>query len=195
MQALANMDARIWQAVIAGAFLAAGWIVNGWQNRRADERFRAEKLRDLHRALYAEIGTNLANLSVYMDMHDYVEGLEDRMRRDPDFIPFIPREHHDFVFDTVVPEIYLLPRQTIDRVVEYYTQIKTISAFADDMRGEGFKALSQDRRIAMYLDYLLMKRQALEFGNSALGAILAYQDGKGLSPSNPASALSGQPRE
>ena len=56
MSWLAAVDVRLWQAVIAGAFVAAGWLVNGWQNRREAARLRDEKLRDVHRALFAEIG-------------------------------------------------------------------------------------------------------------------------------------------
>ena len=35
---LGGLDGRIWQAVVAGGFVALGWIVNGWQERRAQAR-------------------------------------------------------------------------------------------------------------------------------------------------------------
>ena len=71
----------------------------------------------------------------------------------------------------------MLPRQTIDAIVAYYSQVKAISAIAEDMRGDAFKTLSQDRRIAMYSDYVEMKKQALAFGTYATNLIRAYADG------------------
>ena len=177
MDWLANLDARIWQAVIAGLFLGAGWFVNGLLNRRAAEALRQEKLRDMHRALYSEIGNNLANLWDDARIESYAEGMLERMREDEDFVPFIPREHNDTVFDTLLPDIYVLPRQTIDPIVAYYSQLKSLAALVDDMRGVSFKAMSQPRRIAMYSDYIEMKKQALSFGRYANAVIDAF--GKG----------------
>jgi len=173
----AAQDARIWQAIVAGAFVALGWIVNGWQNRRKATALRAEKLRDYHRALYAEIGTNLANLFDEKRLDSYAAGLIEKMREDSKFVPFIPREHNDYTFDALIREIHILPRHTIDPIVAYYSQIKAIAALADDMRGEAFKTMSQDRRIAMYSDYIEMKKQALSFGRFANAMITAYSNG------------------
>jgi len=58
---LLGIDARVWQAVVAGAFLAPGRMVNGWQNRR--ER---RALRD-------------APVPCYSHLHA-IEGLADDMR-------------------------------------------------------------------------------------------------------------------
>lgn len=174
---LAQTDARIWQAVIAGAFVASGWVYNGWQNRREAARLRAERLRDVHRALYAEIGTTLANLWGDDNLRDQADRMIRKMREDPDFVPFIPREHGDFVYDAIVAEIHILPRRTIDPIVAYYSQIKAIAAHAEDMRGDGFRALVQDRRIEMYSDYVAMKDQLLQFGIYATKMIAAFSEG------------------
>ncbi|MBY6151995.1 hypothetical protein KUV47_02120 [Vannielia litorea] len=174
---LANLDARIWQAVIAGLFLGAGWFVNGVLNRREAAALRQEKLRDMHRALYAEIGNNLANLWDEERIESYAEGMLERMREDEEFVPLIPREHNDTVFDTLLPDIHVLPRQTIDPIVAYYSQLKSLAALVDDMRGAAFKGMSQQRRVAMYSDYIEMKKQALSFGSYANAVIDAF--GKG----------------
>jgi hypothetical protein len=171
------IDPRIWQAVIAGAFVSVGWLVNGWQNRRSAAHLRKEKLRDFHRAIHAEIGTNLANLWDEKRLESYSAGLIEKMREDDGFIPFIPRERNDFTYDALIGDIHILPRQTIDPIVVYYSQIKSIAALADDMRGAGFKAMAQDRRIAMYGDYIEMKKQALQFGRYANAMIVAFSDG------------------
>ncbi|MCO6381247.1 hypothetical protein [Oceanicola sp. 502str15] len=177
MEWLATLDPRIWQAVIAGLFLGAGWFVNGLLNRREAAALRREKLRDMHRALYAEIGNNLANLWDDERIESYAEGIVERMQGDPQFVPLIPREHNDTVFDVLLPDIHVLPRQTIDPIVAYYSQLKSIAALVDDMRGESFKSMAQTRRIAMYHDYIEMKKQALSFGRYANAVIDAF--GKG----------------
>lgn len=173
----AQIDTRIWQAVLAGAFVAGGWLYNGWQTRRAATRLRAEKLRDMHRAIFAEIGVYTANIWDTRAMSDYADDMVKRMEADPDFVPFIPRERGDLIFAELIPEIHILPRQTIDPIVAYYSQLTTISAIVDDMRGERFGTMSQDRRISMYRDYIEMKKQALQFGRFANAMINAY--GKG----------------
>tara|TARA_R110002110_G_scaffold77667_8_gene204022 strand:+ start:2171 stop:2803 length:633 start_codon:yes stop_codon:yes gene_type:complete len=173
----ASLDARIVQAVVAGSFLAVGWIVNGWQNRRDAARLRAEKLRDYHRALYAEIGTTLANLWGPETLAAQAETLMKQMRADETFVPFIPREHGDHVYNALISEIHILPRRTIDPIVAYYSQIKALAAHADDMRGDGFRNMGQSRRIAMYSDYVEMKEQLLQFGLFATAMIKAYAEG------------------
>ena len=172
-----SVDARLWQAVIAGAFVSVGWLVNGWQNRRAAVRLRAERLRDVHRALYAEIGTKVASLIGPETLIQEAEAMCERMERDPSFIPFISHEHGDYVFNSVIPDISVLPRRTIDPIVVCYSQIKALNAHAEDMRGERFLTMDQDRRIAMYKDYMAMKQQLLQFGLYANAMIKAYADG------------------
>ncbi|WP_102222713.1 hypothetical protein [Acidimangrovimonas sediminis] len=170
-------DARIWQAVIAGAVVAFGWWVNGWQNRRAAAARRAERLRDVHRALFAEIGAHLANLGGAEALDLYADRMVSRMEADPAFIPFIPHEANDRVFGAVVADIHILPRSSIDPVVAYYSQIASVAALARDMRGVGFRGLEQPRRIAIYRDYIEMKKQAFAFGDYALTIIDAYAKG------------------
>ena len=74
-------------------------------------------------------------------------------------------------------DIHVLPRQSIDGIVAYYSQIKALSALVDDMRGDAFAAMAPDRRIAMYRDYIEMKKQALRFGEFAKAMITAYAAG------------------
>lgn len=177
MTQLFAVDTRIWQAILAGAFVAAGWIVNGWQNRRAAAALRAEKLRDLHRALFAEIASYLANLDSIQALDSYRATLVGRMRDDPDYVPLIPRERNDTIFRACIAEIHILPRVTIDPIVTYYSQIFAIETLIDDMRGERFQTLEPERRIAMYSDYIDLKVQALNDGHYALRMIDAFAQG------------------
>lgn len=183
------LDPRIWQALIAGAFLAIGWVYNGWRNRVDGRRLRAEKLRDAHRALFAEIETFLVALESEETLDKYSEGLIDKMRADQRFVPFIPKERNDRVYSAIQSEINVLPRVTIDPVVMYYSLLDAISALAEDMRGETYKSLSQERRIAIYRDYIAMRKQALTYGRRANHLISVYaKDGK-LAAENTAAAL------
>ncbi|ARE39887.1 hypothetical protein RGUI_1746 [Rhodovulum sp. P5] len=173
----AALDARIWQAIVAGAFVAIGWIVNGWQNRREAAALRAERLRDVHRALYAEIASYLTNLDSVAALMAYRDDLVTRMQLDKTYVPLIPRERNDTVFRALVADIHILPRVTIDPIVSYYSQLFAIEAMIDDMRGERFKTLEPERRIAMYSDYIDLKIQAFNDGDYALKMIAAYAKG------------------
>ena len=174
---LAGLDPRVWQAFVAGVFLAFGWIFNGVQNRREAKRLRDEKLRDVHRALFAEIETNLANLIDSAALEEpYLDQTIEKMRANPDFIPFIPKERKDRLFDTIKAEIHILPRVTIDPVVRYYSQLDSIDALAQDMRGNTFKTLETERRIDMYVDFIYMRKQAHEYGRLANYLIKIYAD-------------------
>ncbi len=183
-----GLDPRIWQAIIAGVFVAAGWLVNGWQNRRAtaseaqhvrDDAAaqRAERLRDVHRALYAEIGANLSNLESVEALNVQRVSTLELMQSDPDYVPFLGRENRNLVFQAIVSEINILPRTSIDAVVAYYAQLASIDAMTEDLRGQTFANLSVDRRSAIYSDYMEMKIQALSYGNHALLMINEYAKG------------------
>ncbi len=177
MNWLASIPVPVWQAVVAGAFVATGWLVNGWQNRRVAALLRAERLRDVHRAIYAEIGANLANLGSAEDLESWRTVIISRIAADDAFVPFIPKERADRVFEAIVENIHVLPRSTIDPIVVYYGQIEKIAALADDMRADGFARLSADRRRDIYSDYIEMKKQAFAFGSYALVLINAYAKG------------------
>ncbi|WP_163846884.1 hypothetical protein [Pseudooceanicola aestuarii] len=169
-----TVEERIWQAVIAGLFIASGWLTTAIFGELARSRDKAERLRDTHKALYAEIGNTLETLWQGDGDGDAVLA---RMRGDADFVPFVPAERHDHIYDAVTTRLEVLPRQTIDPIVGYYSQIKSVQAMAEDMRGERYLALPQDRRVPMYEDYLRMRLQAFEFGKLALTLIKAYSEG------------------
>lgn len=174
---LADIETPVWQAVVAGAVIATGWLTTAIFAELGKQRNRREKTRDYHRALFSEIGNNLSNIWDIASIRAHGDGLIAKMRADPGFVPFIPREENDALFTILAPEIHILPRKTIDPIVAYYSQVRSIAALADDMRSEGFKAMPQDRRIAMYSDYIEMKIQALAFGKHANFVIDVYENG------------------
>lgn len=174
-----DLDPRIWQAILGGSFLALGWIFNGWQNRRVAAKLRSERLRDAHRAIFAEIDVYLSNY-FSEDVLDRDGGeMIDRMTKDDTFVPLIPRERHDRLFRALEAEIHILPRVTIDPIVSYYTQLSSIEMLVEDMRGDTFATFESSRRIAMYRDYIEMRKQALIFGRLANRVIVvSAKDGK-----------------
>lgn len=177
MPLLNGLDPRIVQALIAGLVIIVGWLTTAIFSQEAKARSRAEKLRDYHKAIYAEIGNTLVSFGPAGAPPDHAEALIKRMKGDETYAPFVPREVHDHVYDAVIAEIDVLPRQTIDAIVAYYSLIKSLGALVDDMRGATFATLEADRKIAMYGDYIEMRKQAYLFGEYALRLITAYSTG------------------
>lgn len=174
---LVVLDERIWQALIAGVVIATGWLTTAIFTEIGRTKERAEALRDAHKALYAEIGHTLDAFYGGGEAEREASEIAAHMRSHPDFVPFIPKETHDRVYSALLERIEILPRQTIDAVVAYYSVIQALQAFSEDMRGQTFKDLGQDRRIAMYEDYGQMRLRAYTLGQYALSVISAYSKG------------------
>lgn len=170
----AGLDARIWQAAVAGGFLAFGWIFNGWQNRRDAANLRAERLRDAHRAIFAEIEVHLQNLWEDEAIRTDGAAVIERMDFEPGFVPFIPRAPGDRLFRALETEIHILPRVTIDPIVAYYSQLSAVDSLTEDMRGETFRGFEADRRASIYADYIAMRKQMVVFGRRANRLIKIY---------------------
>jgi hypothetical protein len=169
---------QIKQALIAGTIIASGWFATFLiqEYRRAEARY--ERLRDVHRALYAEIGAYVGNIVRAEGELDSVRTeIVRRIGEDATFVPFVPRESPDRVYMAIIDEIHILPRSTIDFVVAFYGQIASISALVEDMATERYAGLTPERRLAMYQDYVALRRGALAFGSGALRVIARYAEG------------------
>ncbi|MDO5641244.1 MAG: hypothetical protein Q4G26_02480 [Paracoccus sp. (in: a-proteobacteria)] len=164
-------------AVIAGLFLAAGWWVVALQGRKRDAKLRAERVRDVQRALFAEIRAYLAVLE-RDHIAEYGAGIAHRIETEPGYFPVIPTEHNDAIFRAIVAELHILPRDTVDPVVLYYSQLNAIGAIIADLRALDPAKIGASRAAAMYRDYISMKLGAIELGNSALLAIQSNVDGR-----------------
>lgn len=175
-------DPRILQAVIAGAFVALGWVYNGWQNRRADHRRRLEKQDDIATALMAEI-THYRDALVFFDLDEIWDQVQGRMARDPDYMPVIPSERNDTIFSAILAEIHILPEDVILPVTRYYNQVFAIEAIIADLRSDTMKKETVEARLGAYTDYISLKKQALEDGNSAIAALAQHLSPAGSRPS------------
>lgn len=173
----AQIEPRLMQALVAGLVIAAGWLTTAIFSELEKARAKAEKTRDYHKALFAEIRHTLDAFYDGGQAELNVQALIARMREDPTFVPFIPKEQHDRVYSALVDGIEVLPRQTIDPIVAFYSVIFAVQAFAEDMRGQSFPMLDHERRIAMYEDYAAMRVRAYQLGSYALRLIQAYSEG------------------
>ncbi len=185
---LSTIDPRVWQAVLAGLFVAIGWLVNGAQNRREATRLRREQRDDVQRALVAEIKHYLEVLETE-DVDAAWAAMQPRIAAG--YVPFLPSEANDMVFQSVLNNIHILPKTVIDPVVKYYSQLRAIEMQIADSRlpafVEGTDENSRTRREAVYEEYLGMKVRARKYALAALAKM-------GAEPgiSSPDAARSGQ---
>jgi hypothetical protein len=169
-----GVDARIWQALIAGGVVAVGWLVNGARQRAETRALRAERLRDAHRALFAEIEAHLTTLGSEEALDAQGRAALARMASDRGFVPFVPRGRQDRLFTALEGEIHVLPRVTIDAIVRYYAQLDAVSSLVEDMRGTRFRELEPERRAAIYGDYVEMQKELLGRGRIANRLIAVF---------------------
>ena len=166
---VSSIDPRVWQAVLAGLFVAIGWIVNGAQNRADARRQRRERRDDVQRAIVAEIKHYLEVLEGE-DLNAAWEAMQPRIASG--YVPFLPSEDNDMVFQSVLADIHILPKTVIDPVVKYYSQLNAIEAQIADSRLDAFitgtDADSIRRREISYFEYLQMKQRAKTYANEAL---------------------------
>ena len=73
----------------------------------------------------------------------------------------------------------MLPRDTVDPVVLYYSQLNAIVAMIADLRSIDLAKIGPERAASMYRDYIAMKVEAVEMGQTALLAIRSNIDGRG----------------
>ncbi len=159
-------------AFIGAAVSVGGWFVNSQRERARESRLRRERMRDVQSALAAEILPYMDALELF-DLTDHLSRTVDRMRADEGFVPLVPTERNDTVFRAILPDIHILPEPVIRPVVRYYSQLFAIEAIIGDLRSEAFRALSAERREAIYADYISMKIQALKLGRAAVESIEA----------------------
>jgi len=187
------MEAWVGPAIVA-AFISGlvSLIVvqlNFRQSRHIERLRRDEKVRDFQIALQAEIASELLNLQV-ADRSEFLATVRDAYAANPGFSPVIPRMARNVVFETVVKEIHILPGAVIAPVVHYARLRQTLEQFVDDLRADSFRALTPDRQLLMYSDYLAMldRVEALaENARAALGKSLGLSN-SAADPSNPGPA-------
>jgi hypothetical protein len=77
-----------------------------------------------------------------------------RPSRGSGYTPFIPRDSTEIVFETVLPEIHILPTEVIGDVINYYKQEYKLRELVEDLRGDTYRNLDQPRKARIYADYI-----------------------------------------
>lgn len=176
------IDPRVQQAVVAGVFVAVGWVFNGYQNRKRERRRRLERMQDVQTALIAEIDHYIVTLKQF-DLSASWSRIVTAMEDDMSYIPVVPSERNDTIFSALIAEIHVLPEPVIQPVVGYYNQVFAVDAIIDDLRSDLFREMDQIQRIGMYTDYIALKQEALARGEVALRA-LRVSTGRTVKPSS-----------
>ena len=139
-----------------------------------DLRRRRERIKDVQTSLRAEMRSHWHRLDP-QDLRDragvIVMRMQEAAEKGEAFTPLIPREDQASIFDAMVRELHILPNDVIDPVVLYYTHLKSISHFVDDLRSDRFATLEASRKVEMYQDYILMKEQAHGLATEAIRAV------------------------
>jgi len=157
------MQAWIGPAIIATVFAS---VFGFLRDRHFDGKRRQERVKDIQIALLAEIRAYVAVLKRDR-LDEFEQGMVGRMLADDGFVPFIPREKNDTVFQAILADIHILPESSIDPVVVYYSQIVAIAEMAHDMRTKVFSGLEMQRRIDVYRNFIAMKKEAVVLGLEA----------------------------
>lgn len=181
------MNAETWigPAIVAASIAALvtvlGWYVASWREVRRDRRRRRERERDVQTALKAEIQHNVDALSdPDLDPMVVWKDVVNQMEADESYVPVVPSERNDAVFQALIGDISILPEPVIGPVVRYYNQVFAIDALIHDLRSDGFPERSQQQRIGLYTDYISLKLEARRMGEEAtqaLGRSLAQLNG------------------
>lgn len=169
-------DPRVVAAMIGGAVVAGGWVVTHILGAARDRAARAERVRDVQGALYAEIRVHVATLKG-QNLPRYGAGIEALILKGGGYFPVIPTEHNDRVFAAIVDDIHVLPFRVVDPVVQYYNQLATIGAMIADLRKLRLDRIEATRAARMYRHYIEMKIEAIDLGEEAMAFLLAHLTG------------------
>lgn len=157
------------QALIAGLFIATGWWVVAFQNRRRDAKLRAERVDDMQRALLAEVRAHVVALESQAQ-DGRVELLLAQLAGGNSGL-VITHSGNDRIFRAVLADIHLLPGAVIDPVVIYYRLVAVMEAMADSIRRVARNR--PESAAEMMLDYILLNQEAREAGLDVLEILTA----------------------
>ncbi|RJL06744.1 hypothetical protein D3P06_02825 [Paracoccus aestuarii] len=161
---------QVLQAVVAGLFLATGWIVAAAQTRRRDAALRQSREDDLQRALLAEIRAHVFALEQQAPSPEDAQALIARIAAGR-FVPSLPQQANDRIFAAVIADIHILPAPVIDPVVLYYRLLSIMGSLATDLRR--IARHDGQRAAQMMADYLSLMDETRETGLHAMRVLTA----------------------
>ncbi|ODN69936.1 hypothetical protein [Methylobrevis pamukkalensis] len=131
------------------------------------ERLRTERINDLVCALHAEI---LTGIVLYADQ----ESLDEVRHTIFDLRPFATADETDFVFETVVHDLSILPSMLIHVVVAYYRAARQTNLMIRDFRDPLFQTQSAESKQRYLEGYIAMIFVLKERGLHAVEALADY---------------------
>lgn len=176
------MDERIISALIGGVVVALGWAISFWMERHRARLEREDRIIDIQTAIRAEIKA-IVSAPQNRDLEgSLARGMArfDEERAQAPYVPLVPHEKHDTVFEALVGNIHLLPTETVEPVVLYYNSTTALAMLAGDLRSQRFAEMDKERRKKMLRHYMLIKIAAKKLGEDAIAAIDAM-----IGPSEP----------
>ncbi|MEO0370698.1 MAG: hypothetical protein AAF231_04500, partial [Pseudomonadota bacterium] len=165
---------------IAAVVTLLALFVSGRREIQLERRRRRKRRVDIQTALKAEIDHYVTTLSNdKMNLDEFWKDIVLRMEHDAGYVPFIPAEKNDMVFQSVLRDISILPGPVVEPVTYYYNQVVAISALIEDLRSPDFRntdpargpVMTQDQRIAIFTDYIGLKNEALLAGQKVSRAL------------------------
>jgi len=167
------LDTVVIAAIVSAAVTALGWIASHWSETRLEAKRRDEKIVDVQTALLAEIESNLTRYEE-IDLDDHVAEMTRRILRKGQkrpFTPFVPRDAPEIVFEAMLPDVHILPTETIDDVVAYYKQEYKLRELVEDLRSSRYQELEQARKARLYEHYVWQIKTVLITGAQARDAL------------------------
>lgn len=166
-------DTAIIAIAVSAVVTALGWFATHWSTQRIDTRRRIERIIDVQWALLAEIESNLLRYAE-IDLEDHQSEMERMILRrggKAGFTPFVPRYATEIVFEAFIPDIHILPTETIRDVVAYYKQEYKLRELVEDLRSDRFAVLDRDRKARLYGHYVWQIKTVLAWGERARAAL------------------------
>jgi hypothetical protein len=167
------LDTALVAAIVSAAVTALGWFASHWSTQQIENKRRNERIIDVQWALLAEIESNLLRYAeIDLDGHQRaMERMIMQGRGKSGFTPFVPRYATEIVFEAFIPDIHILPTETIRDVVGYYKQEYKLRELVEDLRSDRFVALDKDRKAKLYGHYVWQIKTVLVWGERARAAL------------------------
>lgn len=155
---------KIQQALLAGGLVATGWIVTFGLRELQVYLERRQKSIDLQYALRGEI-YDYSEMFDDGNVDDIIQELENRLKeKDGVNPPFFPLISEPVVFNNLVSEIYFLPQNVIDDVVQFYSMLSDVRLLAEDFRTDPFIELSNAGKLDAYGDFVELRENIRKHG-------------------------------
>lgn len=160
-------------AIIAFVAALIGTTLGKHLDRRAEDRRREVRTRDIVLALYAEISAGRSSAAEFT-APEVIAGLRAIVD------PFMPSDRSNFIFESVKSDISILPETVIYSVVLYYKWAERSDRLTDFLEQPRYKTLSRMRK-THYKDLIVLSgRLQRDAGVAALDSLQSYMRRAGI---------------